>query len=148
MPHGYTDEEFSLFTKTERRIIGLIENAKYGKEEIMAALDFKAPTFRGHMANIKRKRAQIHTTRYEALSKEEAVRMQEKQLPDFKVKEDEEALKEEQPEEEEIVPTPPSERIAQAPSAFLPTDIPLEKMPADDSILPRLSRREPIFGSF
>lgn len=148
MPAGYSDEEFAQFTKTERRILALLVDMKYENEQIMNSLDIKPVTFRGHMAHIKKKRAEIMTLRFNNQAKVETKRQEEVSLPDYEpdLPEDEEVGGPKKvPHEDE--PPPIHQPGVDMPEAFSPSRVQFEKIPAEESLLPKQAFKEKRFGS-
>lgn len=70
MPYEYTEEEWQLFSKTQKKIVILIK--KHGiedKEKIRELIDFplepmEPETFRGHWHRLKKTVATIRKNRY------------------------------------------------------------------------------------
>ncbi len=83
MPCGHTPEEFDQFSKVERRIMHMIFDLKFGREEICAAMEIKDGTLRYHTANIKRKQAVMRVARANAEIKKEQQRQADTFMPDM-----------------------------------------------------------------
>lgn len=84
MPCGHTDTEYMSFSKTERRILNMIFELKYSRQDICAALEIEDSTFRYHLANIKRRQAQMRREKAERETETQQRRQAEKYLPETK----------------------------------------------------------------
>ncbi len=82
MPYSYSDAEFALFTKTERRMLRMIYDLKMGREQICKALEIVDSTFRMHKASIQRKQARMRLARANAATAQEQKRISERFLPE------------------------------------------------------------------
>lgn len=149
MPAGYTDEEFVLFTKTERRILTLIHEHGYDADQIKEALDIKDSTFRGHRARIRRKVADIQRSRYDTRAEEDAERQSKIHLPEFDTDQTPEEEKKKSHDEQlpELTVPPSSHSTMDLPTTFTPGGIRLEKIEEDVSLLPQPVSNDRPFGS-
>lgn len=83
MPCGHSEAEFAQFTKTERRILRMIFELHYDREQIKAAMEIVDGTFRMHIAAIKRKQAVFRRMRAEEQIKVDQQRTNAKFLPEM-----------------------------------------------------------------
>ncbi len=92
MPCGHSQVEFEQFSKTERRILHMIFDLHYERDEIKAALEIADPTFRCHIAKIKRKQAMFRKARAEQQIKQEQERLGAAYVPGAAPEEEEDTV--------------------------------------------------------
>jgi len=147
MQAGYSDEEITAFTKTERRILILIHDMKYDRPQIRAALDIKDTTYRGHMARIGRKKEEIMKRRVAAQTQATVKKQEKVQLPDFVIGDEK---KPEKQAEGETDNEPPLTVAADMPTpeVFDSNRPVFENADVDPAILPQPANKQGSFGSF
>lgn len=80
--HGFTQEEWEQFSKSERRILALVHDMKYEREQICALLEITDNTLRGHIANIRRKQSRFREARAKAATLSDNARAAAVTLPE------------------------------------------------------------------
>jgi len=138
---GYTSEEFMQFTKTQKKILKLIESG-FNRQDLMQALELKLESsLRGHMARIKHTRARIMEKRFAQQASSDARRHKEIRLPELEFPSEEPQQSEEPPPVVETISS-----SADSPQSFAPYKIPIVDLKECGEVLPTAKQTDQKFG--
>lgn len=90
--HGFFPEEWQQFSKTERRILALVHDMKYEREEICRLLEIKDGTLRFHIAAIRRKQSKFREERAKKGVASDHQRAMDVSLPQPTISEEEKVM--------------------------------------------------------